>query len=306
MITAPGLYDIPAADYHRDPCEVPSLSCTIARILVRRTPAHAYHAHPRFGAGTFEATKVMDDGSAVHAMFAEQPHLIETIRTTYGPKTKRKDLIGEPVRDYLTDAAKEERDEIRSRGAIPVLHHRRAELIRCYREGMRQFRAAEDGECFTSPGRSEVMAVAEEDGVWLRVLVDRLPNDPKLPPADLKCTEMSAAPGEWERRLQREYAFQDAFYRRVLHGAEGFLRPPMRFGVLELDPPHGAVIMAAAPSLEAIAMAEVDRAIMRWRRCMTTGVWPMYPPYTAWVEAPNWMTVAEDDAAMREEIVLGG
>lgn len=300
-VTEAGIYEVDHETYHSDPVVVPSLSCSIARILVRQTPAHAYQAHPRFGSVGITPSQVMDDGSAVHAMLSGQAHLIETLATIYGPKTKNKDLIGKPVRDYKTDAAQEERDEIRGMGKIPVLKHRSIELIRCFHAAMRQLKDAEDGECFLSPGRSEVMAVSQEDDIWLRVLVDRLPDDRRLGPGDLKCTELSAAPGGWERRLQTEYAFQDAFYRRVLRRVEGFDRPSMRFGVVELEPPHGTVIMAAAPSLQVIAEAEVERAIQRWRRCMKTGGWPCYSPHTAWVDAKPWHVTEAAEAAYREE-----
>lgn len=301
IITEPGIYEVAADIYHSDPCEVPSLSCSIARMLVRKTPAHAWQAHARFGSVGIVPTAVMDDGSAIHAMMSGQSYLIEPIRTVYGPKTKKKDLIGTPVRDYKTDAAAEERDEIRNLGRIPVLAHRLPELTKCYQTALRDLEAADDGNVFLSPGRSEVMAVSCEGDVWLRALVDRLPDDRRLSPGDLKCTELSAAPGGWERRLQTEYAFQDAFYRRVLRGAEGFDRPEMRFGVIELEPPHGVVIMAPLPALQAIAEAEVERAVQRWRKCMRTNLWPKYPPHTAWVDAKSWQIAESEEAHLREE-----
>ncbi len=116
-------------------------------------------------------------------------------------------------------------------------------------------------------------------------------------------TEMSAAPGGWERRLQTEYAFQAAFYARVLRGAERRGRPPMRFAVGELNPPHGAVIMAAAPQLMALAEAEVERAIQIWRRCMLANEWPGYPPFTAWVEATPWQLREAEDTDFRNEMM---
>lgn len=303
MISEPGLYEVSASIYHSDPVEVPSLSCSIARMLVRQTPAHAYQAHARFGSIGIIPTAVMDDGSAVHAMMSGHAHLIEPIQTVYGPKTKKKALIGEPVRDYKTDAASEERDEIRAMGKIPVLAHRLPELTKCYQAALKQLREADDGDVFLSPGRSEIMAVAREGDVWFRVLVDRLPDDIRLPPGDLKCTGLSAAPGGWERRLQTEYAFQDAFYRRVLKHAEGVMRPPMRFGVIELEAPHGTVIMAPAPDLEEIATAEVERAVQRWRKCMQTGSWPLYPRHTAWIGATAWQAREAEAAEMREEVI---
>jgi hypothetical protein len=298
-----GVYEIDQEDYHRDPVVVPSLSCSIARMLIRKTPRHAWQAHARFGSVGITPTKVMDDGSAVHAMMSGQSHLIQVIATTYGPKTKRKELIGLPVREYQSDASKEERDEIREAGRIPVLAHRLPQLQQCYREALEQLEEADDGAVFLSPGRSEIMAVSQEDDVWFRVLVDRLPDDRQLAPGDLKCTELSAAPGGWERRLQTEYAFQAAFYKRVLHKAEGFERPTMRFGVIELDPPHGTVIMAAAPTLTTIAEMEVELAVQRWRNCMRKGLWPRYPKHTAWIEATPWQVTEAYAAADREEII---
>jgi hypothetical protein len=302
MINAPGIYEIEAAKYHKDPMPVPSLSCSIARMLIRQTPMHAWQAHARFGAVGVVPNAAMDDGSAVHAMFAGQDHLIEPVRAVYGVKTKDKSKIGLPVRDYKTADAQDERDEIRAMGRIPVLQYRHKELKYCYEAIRIQLEKAEDGAVFLSQGRSEVMAVAREGETWLRALVDRLPDDPKLPPGDLKLTELSAAPGGWERRLQTEYAFQAAFYARVLKGAEGHERPPMRFGVGELEPPHGAVIMAAAPSLMMLAEAEVERAIRIWERCMSSGEWPGYPTHTAWVDAKPWQVQEAQEAMMREEM----
>jgi hypothetical protein len=300
-ITAPGIYDLTHEAYHADPCDVPSLSSSVAKILVRQTPAHAWQAHARMGNIRFEPSRVMDDGSAMHAMILGQSELIYPLRTVYGPKTKRKELIGLPVADYKSDAAQEERDEIRGIGRIPVLQSRLPELIRCRTAAMRQIAEADDGAGFFADGRNEVCVVSIDDDVMLRCLVDRLPTDPSLPPYDLKCTELSAAPGGWERRLQHEYAFQDAFYRRVIRGARGVEPEPMRFIVVELNPPHGTVIMSAAPALRAVAEAEVERAIQRWRHCVRTDAWPCYPPQTTWIEASPWQITQSMDTTAREQ-----
>lgn len=299
-IERPGVYAIEHEIYHLDPCIVPSLSCSIAKLLVRRTPKHAWQAHARFGARGIEPTRVMDDGSTMHAMMLGQMDLIVPVQAVYGPKTTRKDLIGKPVRDYTTAAAKEERDEIRAIGRIPVLQHRIPELVRCKTAAIEQLSHAEDGPGFFDAGQNEVCVVSVEGDIMLRSLVDRLPADPNGAPYDLKCTEMSAAPGGWDRRLQYEYAFQDAFYRRVIKGARGGEPAPMRFIVIELEEPHGTVINAAAASLRALAEAEVERAVRIWRECMHSGVWPLYSPKTCWIEASPWQISREEDAAAAE------
>lgn len=297
LIGRPGVYDLTHEQYHSDPCAIPSLSCSIAKILIRRSPRHAWQAHARFGNVGFTPNAVMDDGSTMHAMLLGQAHLIEPVRAVYGPKHKN---AGKPVTDYMTDAAKAERDEIRGMGRIPILAHRIPELLHCKREALSQIAEAEDGEGFAAPGRSEVCIVAREDDVLLRCLVDRLPDDHALPPYDVKCTELSAAPGGWDKRLQFEYAYQDAFYRRVIYGTRIIAPKPMRFVVIELDPPHGVSIMAADPSLRELAEREVERSIQLWRRCMRENVWPGYSKKTIWIGATAWQIAANDDTAARE------
>lgn len=297
----PGIYDLPEAEYHADPCPQPSLSRGIAQMLIRQTPMHAHHAHPRLGGkGEIIPTKVMDDGSALHSMLLGQGAPIELIRTVYGPKHK---LAGKPVADFKTKDAQEERDEIRASGMIPMLPHRMPELLRCKTAMIRQINEQEEGPDFFGPGKSEVTIIWREGDIWLRCLVDRLCDDASLPPYDLKLTEMSAAPGGWERRLQTNYAFQDAFYRRGIKAVRGINPPPMRFIVGELDAPHGVSIMAPAPSLVELAEREVERAIRKWTHCLTTDTWPGYPPYTAWVDATSWQMTQADEAIMREQIM---
>ena len=43
-----GIYpDLSAGTYHADPAAQPSLSATTCKLLCRRFPLHAWHAHPR-------------------------------------------------------------------------------------------------------------------------------------------------------------------------------------------------------------------------------------------------------------------
>ena len=46
-VAAPGLYRMAAAAYHADPAPAPSLSSSLARLIVGHSPAHAKEAHPR-------------------------------------------------------------------------------------------------------------------------------------------------------------------------------------------------------------------------------------------------------------------
>src|SRR5215831_5713580 len=47
MSVTPGVYAMPAAQYHADPCPTPSLSASIIKLICLDSPAHAWTAHPK-------------------------------------------------------------------------------------------------------------------------------------------------------------------------------------------------------------------------------------------------------------------
>ena len=67
MINSPGIYEIAESAYHADPVETPSLTSSVADILMNTSPLHAWYAHPRLG-GTYDdnSNRNMDLGSAIH------------------------------------------------------------------------------------------------------------------------------------------------------------------------------------------------------------------------------------------------
>ena len=288
QIVTPGTYDLAPDVYHSDPCPVPSLSCSIAKKLLKQSPMHAHYAHPRLGAGgDFTPSAAMDDGTILHTMLLG----------------KGGDIAAIQADDFRTKAAKEARDEARAAGKTPVLAHKLDALRANADAARRQIEAHPDARALFGPGAPEQAMIWEENGVWFRSLVDFMQSDRRKPLLDLKTTGLSAAPGEWERRLVSEYALQDAFYARGFRALTGITPPPMQFIILETDAPYGVSVMAAAPTLRAVAEAQVERAIGIWRQCMTTGEWPGYPPFIAHVEAPSWLLSQMDDEAARQEFI---
>lgn len=283
MISASGIYDMPASEYHADPCIVPSLSNSIAKKLVRQSPMHAHYAHPRLGGvGNDIHSQAMDDGTILHSILLGKGGDIEVIQAD----------------DFRTNAAKAARDAARSAGKTPVLAHQFDALKETAAAAKKQIEAHPAARAIFGPGIAEQAMIWEEGGTWFRSLVDFLPDEGGL--IDIKTTGLSAAPGEWERRLITEYAIQDAFYSRGFHALRGFHPAPMRFVVIETDAPYGVSVMQAATSLRAVAMAEVERAILMWRQCMKTNEWPGYPKFIASVEAPNWLLTKMDEQENRD------
>jgi len=283
---SPGFFPgMTGAQYHADPCPVPSLSSGIAKTLIRRSPLHAHHEHPRFCAASRSATAPMEAGSVLHCLMLGRGDEYEAVDAD----------------DWRTKAAKERRDEIRAAGRIPMLAADLDTAREAAEAALGQMRQHPDCAGFFAPGTSEAVLIAQDGPTWLRCMVDRMPAEPGACWFDLKTTAMSAAPAEFQRTIIKEHAFQRAFYLRV--GQLLGMRPrEFLFVVVERKAPFAISTITAAPSLAVIAEGEVERAVRLWARCISSGTWPGYPAQTAYVSAPTWATAAEEAAAMEEDI----
>lgn len=274
MIDAPGFHDITAAEYHADPCPQPSLSASIARKLVKQSPLHAWHHHPRLNPAGHddETSDAATAGTILHALLLGKGDEIEVIDAP----------------DYRTGVAKAARAAAIAAGKVPVLAHKLDELHACAEAARKQILQHPDAALLYEPGVSEQAMVWQEGAVWCRALVDRTPYDTSLPLLDLKTTALSAAPADWERRLLSEYYLQAAFYERGAHFLGRPVKHPLLFIVVEQTAPFGVSVMACDPTLRAVAEAEIERAIRTWSDCLRNNRWPGYPTQTAYVAAKPW------------------
>lgn len=295
-------HGIPEARYHADPAPEPSLSNSIAKLLVRQSPLHAWHRHPRLNPDhePDESGDAADMGSIIHKLLLGVGAEIEEVRVRYGAKHEK---AGQFVSDWRTKEAAEARDAARDAGRIPVLPHVLEQAHRAAAAARKQLARHPDGSMLFAPGKPEATLVWQEDVIWCRARVDWLLDDTSLPPLDLKTTKLSAAPDSWERRVQQEYSMQAAFYARGLRALGRPSRHPMLFLVVEQEPPFGVSVLAPAPSLIDLAEKEVERAIQIWTRCIREDSWPGYPPFTAYVEAKPWQVVDAELRAGREAIM---
>jgi hypothetical protein len=288
-ITASGVYDLPAAEYHADPAPAPSLSASCARLLLDRSPLHVWWEHPRLN--TMREPEPPSDAQECGA-------IVHTLFLGVGPE-----IVEVEADDWRTAKAREKREQARAEGKLPVLSWRLAELERCADAARAQIQAYPEIAALLSAGRAEQTVLWREGETWCRALVDWLPDDPRAPLLDLKTTSLSAAPQSWERRVIDRYALQAAFYTRGLAAVRGVRPEGMRFVVIELDPPHALSVLAPAPDLEALAERDVNEALALWSRCLATNHWPGYPTEIAWVEAPGWMQTRQEERALRNEFL---
>lgn len=279
MTLAPGLHRISAAEYHADPCPRPSLSSTLARKLLSRSPLHAWTACPRLNPDwVSEDRKTFDIGRAAHREMlgagGDYAVIPEDVLASNGAASTKeaKAFIAECREAGITPLKEDEADAIRTMAAIA--RHRLA--------GM---------GIVLDPGRSELVALAEIGGCPVRAMLDNLPE--RGPVYDFKTAE-NASP-EGARRAAESYGWdvQAAHYLDTVEAATGERRrfrfvvqekePPYEVGVYEL---HDAESDDADWMLDARHKAAEARAI--WSECLRTGVWPGYPPMVAVLGAASY------------------
>ena len=179
--------DILAAEYHADPAPEPSLSSSVARILVERSPRHAWHAHPRLNPDfepDADGTARPNLGAAAHAVALE----CDWDRIVF---------VEAP--DWRTKAAKEARSDAILAGRIPLLEKNRQQVT-----GM----VAGLAPLLPEPRTAEATLIwREANGAWCRVRPDAIAAWGAVI-VDVKTTTMAATPGGWGRRQMWEYAMQ--------------------------------------------------------------------------------------------------
>lgn len=289
MIDKPGRYDMPTQEYHADPAPEPSLSKSIAHVLLECTPAHARLAHPRLNpAHEPDTARVYDLGAAAHAIMGGE----DSVHVIFAD-------------DFRTKAAREERDTTLAAGFNPVLEKVYDQAQAMVRSARAQLARTEEGARAFEPdhGLFEQSLFWHRDGIWCRIRIDWLPHEGGLI-WDYKTTSASANPAVWGKRSLYDHGsyLSDAAYgagvKRVL-GLEGWR---MRFAVQETEPPYALSVIALDPAALAYAEAQWHRAVTLWRFCLTHGWWPGYPGLTAHVGLPPWREREYEDLKLREEL----
>lgn len=274
--------DLDADAYHADPCEVPSLSASIAYTIVSESPAHARERHPRLGRyQPREPSDTLRRGELVHAL-----------------------LLGEQDRIRVVDAeswrskeARALRDSFAAERLIPVLRDEYAEAIVAANGVAKNLEEA--GFNLASPRASREVSIFWEDTtdagelVQCRGRADYLEEDHESALfLDLKTTA-SAHPDQIAQSIYRYgYDIQRAAYVRALETIRPELAGRVDFVFLfaELAPPFAVTPVRLDGSYRAMGEARWSSALATWARCVSTDRWPSYrgEAATVTVSPPQW------------------
>jgi hypothetical protein len=276
----PGIYrGIDIAEYHADPAPAPSLSQSLAKILIDRSPLHAAVAHPRLTVQeaedeeTEKYNKAKAIGDATHALLIE----------------RGKDLVVVDADSWRSDKAKSARADAEAAGKTAILakHHRVAQGVAI--AARKQLADHEENDCFLN-GAGEVALIWQEGPLWFRCLVDWLHDDLRTAD-DLKTSGMSMAPHVLGlRAADAGWHIQAAMIERGLDvlDPDGAGRRKFRFVGLEQDAPHALNVMMMTEHWLTMGRKQIQHAIDIWARCVATNKWPGYPPFAVTPEFPGF------------------
>jgi hypothetical protein len=273
MIDRPGCYDLPAADYHADPCPAPSLSAGVAHVLLSQSPWHAWTCHPRLNpAHQAEHAEHFDVGTAVHGYLLEGDA----------------DYVIVEAEDWRTKAARTARVDAWLAGKTPLLAAQWAAVQAMAAAARRQLANHQDRPTPLTAGKPEQTLIWQEAGVWCRARPDWLHDDHRTID-DLKTTSGSANPAVWARGplFANGYDIQAAWYLRGVRAVFG-VEADFRFITQETSAPFALTVIGLGPDVLTLADKKVRAALELWRRCLETGVFPGYPTRTCYADLPPW------------------
>lgn len=277
IVLAPGMHmDVSERAYHADPCPAPSLSASLGKVLLRRSPRAAQWTHPRLRPAHLPP---VEESWSDQAVFGTVVHKLVLGRG--------KDVVEVDAADWRTSAAKQERADITVAGKVAILKHRLADAkiianeLRPHVERL-------------NPVGTEVILIWEDhatDGtpVWCRAMLDILTADPMI--ADLKITGAELTDDFVGRQVGgMGYDFSMAWYRRGLAAVKpetaGRIETRLIFG--ERNEPYDVFPLPLTEGNLHVADRQCQAAIDRFAACLAADHWPGIAPTPRTVEIPDW------------------
>lgn len=277
----PGIYNLTAEQYHADPAPTPSLSSSIANIILNQSPEHAYLAHPRLNHNYVreEVNSRFDIGSVAHMLLLEK--LTDKI-------------VVVAAKDWRSKAAKEERDAAHAAGCFAILDRQYTSVLQMVSVARRWLLDTELGDILVT-GDTERTVLWREEDIWYRCRPDLMSSDRRII-VDYKSTE-NAAPDACARQIGRmNYDLQAEYYTHGLQAITGRTDTVFVFLFQEIAAPYACSLVALSNAYRAVGQAKRQRAKKLWDACLRADLWPGYSPEIGYVEPKPW------DLAQAEEL----
>jgi hypothetical protein len=278
---------LPAAAYHADPAIKPSLSNSIAQILIDQSPMHAWLQHPRLNPNyEREQKNEFDLGSAAHVMLLEG----------------RDDCIVQVAADnWRTNAAKEQRAAAQANGQYAVLARQYDDIVNMVSAAKKFINTTELAGIFDKGESEQTIVWQDPSGIWCRCRPDRLSADMSVC-LDYKCTT-TAQPDAFIMQIGRMgYDLQAEFY---IDGVRDYTgeEPTFVFLAQENKEPYACSLVALSNTYREVGKAKVKQAKKIWAKCMADNSFPGYSNLIHYGEPKPWDLIKAEQAISEAEEV---
>lgn len=275
MTLAPGFRRIPKDVYLSDPCERPSLTASVAKRIVSRSPMHGWDMHPRnpsAGSVGIDPSEAMRRGLTVDSLLLGGDQPIAVV-----PRDGWTDAKGNPA-DYNGNlkSVKEWKAAQEAEGKLVVSA---GEMDDCMKTASAiRMALLRKGVVLDEEGMQQT-AIWEKDGVLCRCRFDHLEiGEGFAVITELKTTE-NASIGAVTRTFENfGYDIQAAAYVEAVETLRPDLagRVEVRFIFAETLSPYAVRIPPLAGTAVELGRLRWARAKFLWREGIETGAWLGY------------------------------
>ncbi|HEY8751629.1 MAG TPA: PD-(D/E)XK nuclease-like domain-containing protein [Tepidisphaeraceae bacterium] len=282
-ITEPGIYKgMLSDDYFADCCPEPSLSQSVAKILIEQSPLHARQAHPRLAVPVEHEEEEAGEKYEKAMAIGNAAHLIMMGRG--------KKLAIIDAQDFRAKVAQTDKAAAIQRGEEPILRKHYFTAHAMTLAANLQLASIPGCEKAFKEGDGEVVIANCEDGLWLRSMIDWITPDLREV-WDLKTSGMSASPYATGKMMASAgWHLQAAMHERILNAIdpEGAGRRKFRYVAQENEQPYALTVNEIGEAALTIGRKQIDYAVNMWRRCLECETWPAYPLRIIRPELPGW------------------
>lgn len=254
-ISKPGIYTLSEAEYFADPCPEPSLTQSIAKLLIHSSPMHAMAAHPRLNV----------NWAPKHADHFDLGHLVHRLVLGAGA-----DIEVIDADSWRTNAAKALRDAARQAGRTPVLALQYERGVMMEAE-LRQ----QAGHLFESC-KTEQTVIWRDSKIWCRTKIDAMTTNGQVT-VDYKTTarvipverlDFKAIADGWDLQA----AVHEAALNAVAPECAG--HRSHYYVLQEAEPPYAVHVTAAEEGFLHNGRQKWTRAKAIWSACLMDNKWP--------------------------------
>jgi PDDEXK-like domain of unknown function (DUF3799) len=306
IIDAGIYFELESAVYFSDPCPSASLTQSLAKLILDKSPRHAWLQSPQLNPDWTPADKEGYDsdraiGNAAHAYMLGRGKQFEVMKFT----------------NFRTKDAQEVRDEALDAGRVPILphHDERARAMVQAASNQIDERFAFNVLFSLEEGDSEAVIACQHKGVWLRSMIDWVSKD-RLTVVDYKTGGMNCAPHAIDVKMKSAgVEIQAAFHELILDAIDpaNAGRRQHIFVFQENQEPYALNAFPLSEEWMTYGRKQVAMAIDIWRNCMMTKQWPLYPidsgcpPYPSY-QATKLLTreVEYEDRRIPADHLMGG